>query len=142
MVDTTSGEPPFRRGRAECLDRGADAHRAEVAIRPNEQRGRVSIDRTEGGGRSQVMHHQSGRPSALLHRAQIDDRVPLLIIHGADDEEVPATEAMAFATKLALLKKRYQLMVYANDIHEVAINRLDRDARIVAWFREVASGKP
>jgi Dipeptidyl aminopeptidases/acylaminoacyl-peptidases len=27
--------------------------------------------------------------------------VPLLIIHGADDEEVPATEAMAFATKFA-----------------------------------------
>jgi dipeptidyl aminopeptidase/acylaminoacyl peptidase len=68
--------------------------------------------------------------------------VPLLIIHGADDEEVPATEAMAFATKLAELKKRYQLMVYANDIHEVAINRLDRDARIVAWFREIASSKP
>jgi hypothetical protein len=32
-------------------------------------------------------------------------------------------------------------MVYANDIHEVAINRVDRDARIVAWFREIASRK-
>jgi dipeptidyl aminopeptidase/acylaminoacyl peptidase len=68
--------------------------------------------------------------------------VPLLIIHGADDEEVPATEAMAFATKLAQLRKRYQPMVNANDIHEIAINRLDRDARIVAWFREITGSKP
>lgn len=72
--------------------------------------------------------------SAMNWPEQIN--VPLLIIHGADDEEVPATEAMAFATKLAQLKKRYQLMVYANDIHEVANNRLDRDARIMAWFRD------
>jgi dipeptidyl aminopeptidase/acylaminoacyl peptidase len=68
--------------------------------------------------------------------------VPLLILHGADDEEVPATEAMAFATKLAQLHKRYQLIVYAGDIHEVAANRLDRDARIVAWFKALVRNGP
>lgn len=59
---------------------------------------------------------------------------PLLIIHGANDEEVPATEALTFATKLAQLGKRYAIVVYADDIHEAANNRRDRDTRIVAWF--------
>jgi dipeptidyl aminopeptidase/acylaminoacyl peptidase len=62
--------------------------------------------------------------------------VPLLIIHGANDQEVPAVDAMAFATRLAELRKRDQLIVYADDVHEAAVNRRDRDARIVAWFRQ------
>jgi dipeptidyl aminopeptidase/acylaminoacyl peptidase len=61
--------------------------------------------------------------------------VPLLIIHGGEDEEVPVSQALAFATKLSALHKPYELVVYANDIHEAANNRRDRDARIVAWFR-------
>ena len=64
-------------------------------------------------------------------------KVPLLIMHGANDQEVPAVDAMAFATRLAELRKRYQLIVYADDVHEAAVNRRDRDARIVAWFRQL-----
>jgi dipeptidyl aminopeptidase/acylaminoacyl peptidase len=60
--------------------------------------------------------------------------VPLLMIHGADDDEVPPTEALAFAIKLSNLKKPYELLVCAGDVHEAARNRLDRDARITAWF--------
>ena len=60
---------------------------------------------------------------------------PLLMLHGANDAEVPATEALAFATKLSTLKKPYELLVYAGDVHEVAANRRDRDSRIVAWFK-------
>jgi dipeptidyl aminopeptidase/acylaminoacyl peptidase len=63
---------------------------------------------------------------------------PVLIIHGTHDQEVPATEALTFATKLAHLGKRYQLMVYADDVHEVAKNRQDRDASIGAWFTQHA----
>lgn len=61
---------------------------------------------------------------------------PLLILHGANDQEVPATEAMIFATKLAQLGKRYAVIVYADDVHEVAKNRHDRDARIGTWFKQ------
>jgi dipeptidyl aminopeptidase/acylaminoacyl peptidase len=64
--------------------------------------------------------------------------VPLLIIHGGNDAEVPASEALTFASKLSDLKKTYELVVYADDNHEAANNRLDRDARIVAWFRRYA----
>lgn len=60
---------------------------------------------------------------------------PLLILHGANDEEVPATEALAFAMKLSSLKKPYELVVYAGDVHEVAGNRRERDDRIAAWFK-------
>jgi dipeptidyl aminopeptidase/acylaminoacyl peptidase len=60
---------------------------------------------------------------------------PLLILHGTNDEEVPATEALAFATKFSTLKKPYELVVYAGDVHEVAGNRLERDSRIAAWFK-------
>ena len=31
--------------------------------------------------------------------------VPLLMIHGADDEEVPVAQALAFAAKLSSLRK-------------------------------------
>ncbi len=61
--------------------------------------------------------------------------VPLLMLHGAEDDEVPATEVLAFATRLSMLKKTYELVIYANDVHEVANNRRDRDARVISWFR-------
>ena len=61
--------------------------------------------------------------------------VPLLMIHGADDEEVPVSQALAFAARLSSLRKEYQLIVYSKEIHEALNNRRDRDARIVAWFR-------
>jgi dipeptidyl aminopeptidase/acylaminoacyl peptidase len=60
---------------------------------------------------------------------------PLLILHGANDEEVPATEALAFATKFSTLKQPYEVVVYAGDVHEVVANRRDRDSRIAAWFK-------
>jgi dipeptidyl aminopeptidase/acylaminoacyl peptidase len=61
--------------------------------------------------------------------------VPLLILHGANDDEVPPTEALTFAMKLSNLKKPYELVVYADDVHEVAGNRRERDERIAAWFK-------
>src|SRR6185436_19283245 len=51
--------------------------------------------------------------------------VPLLMIHGTDDEEVPVSQALAFATKLSCLRKEYELIVYAKEIHEALNNRRD-----------------
>jgi dienelactone hydrolase len=86
-----------------------------------------------------IPEYPSKKSSAVRERSVMNwpEKVnaPLLILHGGDDDEVPATEALAFATKLSNLKKPYQLVVYANDIHEVANNRRDRDARIIAWFK-------
>ena len=86
-----------------------------------------------------IPDYPSKKSSAVRERSVMNwpEKVnaPLMILHGGDDDEVPATEALAFATKLSNLKKPYELVVYANDIHEVANNRRDRDARIIAWFK-------
>ena len=85
-----------------------------------------------------IPHYSERGVSALQDRSVMDwpesINVPLLMIHGADDDEVPPTEALAFAIKLSNLKKPYELLVCAGDVHEAARNRLDRDARIAAWF--------
>jgi dipeptidyl aminopeptidase/acylaminoacyl peptidase len=54
--------------------------------------------------------------------------------HGGADEEVPS-QALTFASKLEELHKPYELVVYANDTHEVTNNTNDRNARIVSWFK-------
>ena len=86
-----------------------------------------------------IPDYASKGSSALRERSVMDwpenVNVPLMMLHGGDDAEVPATEALAFATKLSNLKKPYELVIYANDVHEAANNRRDRDARIVAWFK-------
>jgi dipeptidyl aminopeptidase/acylaminoacyl peptidase len=86
-----------------------------------------------------IPDYPSKKSSALRERSVTNwpEKVnaPLMILHGGDDDEVPATEALAFATKLSNLKKTYELVVYANDVHEVANNRCDRDARVIAWFK-------
>ena len=77
--------------------------------------------------------------AALAERSAINwpesVNVPLLMIHGGEDEEVPVSQALAFATKLSLLRKPYELVIYANEVHEATKNRRDRDSRIVAWFK-------
>jgi dipeptidyl aminopeptidase/acylaminoacyl peptidase len=79
------------------------------------------------------------RVAALQERSVMNwpDAVnaPLLMLHGANDQEVPATEALAFATKFSTLGKPYELVVYADDIHEVAAHRTERNSRIAAWFK-------
>jgi dipeptidyl aminopeptidase/acylaminoacyl peptidase len=61
--------------------------------------------------------------------------VPLLMLHGANDDEVPAAEALTFAAKFSALKRPYEIVVYWGDVHEVALNRLERDSRIADWFK-------
>jgi len=86
-----------------------------------------------------IPDYSSRGAAALAERSVIQwpekVTVPLLMIHGTDDEEVPVSQALAFAAKLSSLRKEYELIVYAKEIHEALNNRRDRDARIVAWFR-------
>ena len=78
-------------------------------------------------------------PAALQERSVMNwpqaVNAPLLILHGTGDEEVPVTEALAFATKFSTLQKPFALVVYSGDVHEVAANRQDRDAQVIAWFK-------
>ena len=86
-----------------------------------------------------IPEYESQRASALTERSVMNwpekVNVPVLMLQGGDDDEVPATEALAFAAKLSNLRKTYELVVYTDDIHEVEMNRRDRDSRVVAWFK-------
>jgi dipeptidyl aminopeptidase/acylaminoacyl peptidase len=61
--------------------------------------------------------------------------VPVLIFHGGADWRGDAGKALAFASKLQSLGKTYEMHVYAGDDHPLSMNRLERDRKIVEWFR-------
>ena len=77
---------------------------------------------------------------ALRERSAVywADRInaPVLILHGGSDWRAdPASQALAFAQKLQEKHKTYELIVYADDNHGLARNRLDAEKRIIEWFR-------
>ena len=126
-----------------ALKRGATVRAAAVlgAVFDLEAFGRRSPGVVDRAGRL-IPDYAARGATALRERSAMNwpevVSVPLLILHGGNDQEVPASEALTFASKLSDLKKTYELVVYADDTHEAANNRLDRDARIVAWFRRYA----
>ena len=62
--------------------------------------------------------------------------VPVLIQHGgADWRSGVGSQALGLASKLQALGKTYELHIYAGDDHGININRLDRERKIVEWFK-------
>jgi len=62
--------------------------------------------------------------------------VPVLIFHGgADWRANPGNQALGLANKLQTLGKTYELHVYAEDDHSLSIHHLDRDQKVVLWFK-------
>ena len=76
--------------------------------------------------------------SALLWADQL--KQPTLLLAGAADPLVDtAKNSIAFAAKLAELRRPYELIVYDGDSHGLMFNGADRDARILAWFQRFDS---
>ena len=62
--------------------------------------------------------------------------VPVLILQGgADWRSNPGSQGLGLATRLQSLGKTYELHVYAGDDHPLSINRLERERKIVEWFK-------
>ena len=85
-------------------------------------------------------------PDLAAHRAEIVARrsavrwpdkinVPILIIHGARDTEVPPAQSLAITDALLKLGKPVQLMIVENEGHTIDGRAADRDAWVVDWFR-------
>ena len=73
--------------------------------------------------------------SAVYFADQIN--VPALILHGGADWRANAgSQALALAHQLQTLGRTYELHVYAGDDHQISINLLERDRKIVAWFKQ------
>ncbi|HLJ86884.1 MAG TPA: prolyl oligopeptidase family serine peptidase [Candidatus Angelobacter sp.] len=72
--------------------------------------------------------------SATQFADKID--VPLLILHGADDDRVPAADTLRFAGQLQELGKKYELVIYEGDEHGLLLHQNDSWPRIVQWFNQ------
>lgn len=73
--------------------------------------------------------------SAIYFADQIN--VPVLILQGgADWRSNAGSQALALAERLQARGKTYELHVYADDDHELDINHVDRDRRLVEWFKK------
>ena len=61
--------------------------------------------------------------------------VPLLIMHGGSDKDVPPAQSLALAARLEQLKKPYELIIRAGEDHIMSNWRAERDAHAIEWFR-------
>jgi dienelactone hydrolase len=71
--------------------------------------------------------------SAILWAGEL--RTPLLLMHGGADTQIPAQQTLELAEALERLHIPYSVVIYAGDNAGASKNRLDRDARAMAWFR-------
>ena len=72
------------------------------------------------------------RRSALQWPEKIG--VPVLIVHGALDTDVPPGQSLEMAGKLLELGKPVQLMIVENQGHTIDGRAADRDAWVTDWF--------
>lgn len=68
--------------------------------------------------------------------------IPILLMHGAQDPQVPPVQTLQLAEKLAAANKNYGVIIYPGDNHILAHNRTDRDHRTTEWFRSFISAAP
>jgi len=61
--------------------------------------------------------------------------VPLLILHGGADNELPPSQSLRLASRLQELGREYELVIRAGDNHVLTAWRNERDALAVEWFR-------
>ena len=74
--------------------------------------------------------------SALSFAADL--KVPLLIMHGASDRDVPPQQSLALASELQKLSREYQLHIFAGDNHVLKAHQEERDHEVIEWFRSHA----
>lgn len=61
--------------------------------------------------------------------------VPLLIMHGGGDKSVNTDQSLLLAQQLQKLGRVYELIIYAEDNHDLSRNQEDRDRRVISWFK-------
>lgn len=62
--------------------------------------------------------------------------VPLLIMHGGNDQSVSPMQSLNFVQELQRLGKNYEFLIYADDNHVLSRNQEDGDKRAIAWFKK------
>ncbi len=71
--------------------------------------------------------------SALRWAGRID--VPVLLMHGGADEDIPVEQSRRMDAELTRLGKVHQLIVFEGQQHRIGGRGSERDAAALAWFR-------
>ena len=79
--------------------------------------------------------------SAILWADKIPKSVPILLLHGGNDERVNVDQARAMDQRLTELKHPHKLVIYEGDDHSINKHRKEVDAELVAWFKERLSNQ-
>jgi len=101
-----------------------------AAYRPPMRRMWTRLWASFGGGTEALMEERS----AIRWPERLDK--PLLLLHGGGDRRVPLDQSLRLAAALRAAGGTVQLCVFPDDGHELARHGVERDARVVGWFRE------
>ena len=80
--------------------------------------------------------HDTIAPRRSAVRWADEIRVPLLMLHGANDTQVSPRQSMRLALQLDAGKRQYELHVIADGSHTLRERGAARDSLIMAWFRK------
>jgi dipeptidyl aminopeptidase/acylaminoacyl peptidase len=66
------------------------------------------------------------------------DRIsaPVLIMHGASDEDIPVSQSLRMAVELTRLGKPHEFIVFEGEQHVIGGKGAQRDAAAIEWFRK------
>jgi dipeptidyl aminopeptidase/acylaminoacyl peptidase len=77
--------------------------------------------------------------SALRFADRID--IPVLIMHGGADEDIPLSQSQRMDAELSRLGKVHDFIVFDGEQHVIGGRGAERDAATVAWFRKFDAKK-
>jgi len=72
--------------------------------------------------------------SALRFAERIN--IPVLIMHGGADQDIPLSQSQRMAAELARIGKTHELKVFDGEQHVIGGRGAERDAATVDWFRK------
>ena len=76
------------------------------------------------------------RRSVLEWSNELSSELPILILHGAFDERVNATQALRFTGQLQAASAHYKLIIYEYDDHALSRNRSNAYDETIDWFKK------
>lgn len=65
--------------------------------------------------------------------------VPILIMHGGADQDIPLAQSQRMDAELTRLGKPHQFIVFDGEQHVIGGKGAERDAAAIAWFRKSAA---
>lgn len=75
-----------------------------------------------------------GRRSAIKWADSID--IPLLIMHGGNDQTMPVTQSLTLVDRLQEHGKIYELHILGYENHAISGRAVERDALTTAWYKK------